>query len=234
MEVSLDFLDGFSLLRQGAEARLLIGKFYDRPAIVKERFSKKYRHPLLDERLTKERLRGEARSLLRCKMIGIRTPTVFFTDLDRGILVLEYLENSETCRDFIKKLWLERQTAENEAVLKTLASEIGKTVALLHKNNIIHGDLTTSNILVESSNPLKLCFIDFGLGFSDGSAEAKGVDLYVLERALVSTHPNSEFLFEIILSSYKSTMKDEKKESEEILKKFDEVRMRGRKRTMVG
>ena len=37
--------------------------------------------------------------------------------------------------------------------------------------------------------------IDFGLSFQEGVAEDKGVDLYVLERAFLSTHPNTEKLF---------------------------------------
>lgn len=225
-----NFIQDFTLLRQGAEARLLVGSFLGQSAIIKERFSKKYRHPILDEKLTKERLKAEARSLLRCKLIGIRTPTIYLTDIDNGLLVLEYLTDAVTCRDFIRQSWDMRESDDIKQEFSNLAKEIGKSVSILHKNNIIHGDLTTSNILVESRTPLKLCFIDFGLGFTESSAEAKGVDLYVLERALISTHPNSEWLFELMLSSYQSEMKDRKKEIQEILRKFEEIRMRGRKR----
>jgi TP53 regulating kinase-like protein len=83
-------------------------------------------------------------------LIGIRTPTIYHADLDRGLLVLEFLRDAPTCRDFIRNLWPERDDPEVSGILKTLASEIGSTVSRLHKNNIIHGDLTTSNILVES------------------------------------------------------------------------------------
>ena len=75
--------------------------------------------------------------------------------------------------------------------------------------------------------------IDFGLGFSEGSAEDKGVDLYVLERALLSAHPNTEFMFEAILKAYQDEIND-KVLCSEIVRKFEEIRMRGRKRTMVG
>ena len=106
----------------------------------------------------------------------------------------------------------------------------------MHKSNVIHGDLTTSNMLVEEDgSSLNICLIDFGLGFAEGTAEDKGVDLYVLERALISTHPNTEFMFEAVINAYKREMKsDRKKECEEIVKKFEDIRMRGRKRTMVG
>ena len=98
-----DFKD-FVLLRQGAEARLHIGDFLGQKAIVKERFSKKYRHPQLDKRLTKERLKGEVRSLMRCKMVGIRTPMIYHVDMDNGILVMEYLNSAPICRDYIESL----------------------------------------------------------------------------------------------------------------------------------
>ena len=76
-----------------------------------------------------------------------------------------------------------------------------------------------------------LVMIDFGLSFQEGSAEDKGVDLYVLERALLSTHPNTEWLFQEICDSYK---KASGSLASEIVKKFEDIRMRGRKRTMVG
>ena len=63
-----------------------------------------------------------------------------------------------------------------------------------------------------------------------------GVDLYVLERALLSTHPNSEWMLEQILENYKKALLKTKGKGEttEILRKFEDIRMRGRKRTMVG
>lgn len=78
---------------------------------------------------------------------------------------------------------------------------------------------------------MTLYLIDFGLGYIENVAEDKGVDLYVLERALLSTHPDTEALFEVILESY---CKAYGKGSQEVISKLNEVRMRGRKRTMVG
>ena len=92
------------LLKQGAEARLYTGKFLGRSVLVKERFPKKYRHPDLDAQLTKDRLRGEVRSLNRCKALGIRTPTIYLADMASGQIVMEYCEGSITARDCIKGL----------------------------------------------------------------------------------------------------------------------------------
>ena len=75
--------------------------------------------------------------------------------------------------------------------------------------------------------------IDFGLGYVDGAHEDKGVDLYVLERALTSTHPGTEFMFKQILQAYQAEIKD-KKARNEVMKKYEEIRMRGRKRAMLG
>jgi TP53 regulating kinase and related kinases len=133
--------------------------------------------------------------------------------------------------------------------LLPLAKEIGRILGTMHRNHIIHGDLTTSNLLMEGRpEDLRIALIDFGLGSYSESAEDKGVDLYVLERALLSTHPNTERLFEAILGSYMiayGSADDEEASSgkkglgrkataEQVLSKLNEVRMRGRKRTMVG
>jgi len=225
-----DFSD-FTLLKQGAEAKLKVGTFFGgRKAILKERFSKQYRHPDLDAKLTKERFRGEIRSLMRAKTVGIRTPTLYWVDSNSSSFVMEYLD-APTCRDYIKA------NRADEAKLIALSAEIGRLIGGLHNNNLIHGDLTTSNILVESadtgSDVIRLCVIDFGLGYVEGSVEDKGVDLYVLERALISTHPNTEFMFQEILRAYKNEMKNNKVRNE-IVKKYEEIRLRGRKRAMLG
>ena len=90
--------------------------------------------------------------------------------------------------------------------------------------------MTTNSLDVAS----RLVVIDFGLGFAEGTPEDKGVDLYVLERAFLSTHPNTEALFkDAILGAYREALPN-KKEAKEIMAKYEEIRMRGRKRTMVG
>ncbi|KAI8992251.1 hypothetical protein BDB01DRAFT_841611 [Pilobolus umbonatus] len=73
----------------------------------------------------------------------------------------------------------------------------------MHQLNIIHGDLTTSNLMIRDSNQ-SIVLIDFGLSFISSLAEDKAVDLYVLERAFLSTHPNTETLFQSILEYYAS------------------------------
>lgn len=229
-------LNEFCLVKQGAEARLYTGNFLGQQVVVKERFSKKYRLPELDVTLTKERHKAECRALLKCKSLGVPVPTMFLCDNKENIIVMQNLATSQTARDCINKLLNKNcdqpdknSQEELKFSLDDLASSIGSLVAKLHNGGLIHGDITTSNIMVEPQG--KLFFIDFGLSFQEGVAEDKGVDLYVLERALVSTHPNTEFVFQRILESY---TKAAGAQGPEVLKKFEEIRQRGRKRTMLG
>lgn len=224
-------MENFQLIKQGAEAKLYRGTYLGKPALLKERFVKKYRQPELDSQITNERLKGESRIIARCKSVGICTPVLYLVDVQRRLIIMEYFENSVTVKEFIYK------TDDND-MLRKLSSDIGTMLGRMHKNNIIHGDLTTSNMLLvkegegdDNYNNLKLVLIDFGLSHVSASSEDKGVDLYVLERALISTHSNAPELFPIIVESYE---KENSKEGKQVLKKFEEVRARGRKRTMVG
>jgi len=221
-------LTNYLLVKQGAEAKLYTGTFLGQEVVVKERFSKKYRHPALDTQLTRDRHRAEVRALAKCKQIGVRVPTMYLADNTTTTIVMENMSTSITARDFINNMLEEKKTAQ----LSKLAVLIGQTVAKMHSNGLIHGDITTSNILVLlDNNSINLVMIDFGLSFQEGVAEDKGVDLYVLERAFLSTHPNTEELFEEIMEAYKNKAG---KQAGEVIKKFEEIRLRGRKRTMVG
>ena len=104
-------LSNYKLLRQGAEAKVYLGNYLGQPAVVKERFSKKYRHPDLDVKLTKERVKAEARALVKCKKFGVRTPTLYLADDE--FLVMEYLEYP-TARDYIRQVLLDTTQSKEE------------------------------------------------------------------------------------------------------------------------
>lgn len=224
------------VIKQGAEAKLFISEFNGQPCLVKERFQKKYRHPDLDTQLTKERMRAESKAISRCTAAGILTPKVFHMDLNERKIYMEYLSQSITAKAYINDMIPSlADTEQSEAKLNELAKRIGNVVGKMHANNIIHGDLTTSNILLnpktEDFAEYDLVTIDFGLANYGQSGEQKGVDLYVLERALLSTHSSVPTLFNTILDAYKEV---NAKDSIAVLQKFEEIRARGRKRTMVG
>ena len=158
----------------------------------------------------------------------MRTPVVYHVDMKTHRIYMEHITNSCTARDHIRQV-ASQLPAEQEVHLRPLAEKIGTVVGTMHSKNLIHGDLTTSNMLVADGG--ELVMIDFGLGQMDGVPEDKGVDLYVLERAMLSTHPNTEWVFEAILDAYKKVYG---KGVTEVMHKFEEVRLRGRKRTMLG
>ncbi|XP_063369778.1 EKC/KEOPS complex subunit TP53RK [Cydia amplana] len=236
--------EDLKILKQGAEAKLYICNYLGKPTLIKERFEKKYRQPELDVTITKERIKNEARAIVRCKAADVKTPALYLVDFERRRIYMQHFMHSITVKDFIIDIFTKHQNSSGDRPnsLDKIATLIGQTVRKLHENNIIHGDLTTSNMLLVNKNlkpddsdwldaDVELVMIDFGLSSFDTSAEDKGVDLYVLERALISTHNDYPGIFNKILEAYKNYSKNNVKE---IIGKFEEVRARGRKRTMVG
>ncbi|TPX63009.1 hypothetical protein PhCBS80983_g00060 [Powellomyces hirtus] len=194
-----------------------------RPAIVKERFKKSYRHPILDEKLTTRRVIQEARCLHRMRRAGVDTPTVYLVDVKASTIYMEYVDGTSV-RDFISS-----QGPLVEDIEIKLAQSIGKSLGIMHDLDIVHGDLTTSNMMIRTESQ-SVVMIDFGLSAVSSMVEDKAVDLYVLERALISTHPDTDRLFQTILKHYGRSSKGGKI----VLKKLEEVRRRGRKRTAFG
>jgi TP53 regulating kinase-like protein len=213
------------IIKQGAEAKLYTGTFNGSPCLIKERFVKNYRLPELDKTLTKQRLKAEQKTAKRCEDCKVKVPKLLHVDFNERKVYMEYFDKAITAKEFIIEI------QKDEAEIKKLCQRIGSVVGTMHENNIIHGDLTTSNVLIDKNgDDYELIMIDFGLSSYSTSHEDKGVDLYVLERALLSTHSTLPQLFEEILVHYKESYKT----SAETIRRFEEVRARGRKRTMVG
>jgi TP53 regulating kinase-like protein len=213
------------LIKQGAEARVFLSSFVERKCIVKERFSKKYRHPILDSKLTLKRLNAEARCMTKARRLGVVTPVLYGVDPVHHTLTFEFIEGS-----LVKDILLEfGSNGVIEERLNDMATQIGNAIAKLHDGGLVHGDLTTSNMIVkEGTNQLVL--IDFGLSFTSTLPEDKAVDLYVLERALLSMHSSCGDVMERILAAYRRASK----QWSATMNKLAQVRQRGRKRTMVG
>lgn len=216
------------LLKQGAEGKIYVGEYNGQKCLIKERFIKTYRHSELDAQITKERMRAEAKAISRCAAAGINVPKIFHTDFKNRKIYIEFFDRSIPVKIFINNTLNNFNQSEQLSALKNLCSRIGKIIAKLHTSNIIHGDLTTSNILLDPKEELfteyNIILIDFGLSHYSQSPEDKGVDLYVLERALLSTHSNLPHLFETILEAYKTNTGEEK--CKEIIDKYEEVRAR--------
>jgi len=193
------------LIQQGAEAKI----FLDKDMITKDRIPKSYRHPQLDKQIRTRRTRSEAKLLSKALEAKVNVPRVF--GADKFNIQIEYIDGdklSETLNFYQEKKQFE------------VMQKLGRQTALLHKNNIIHGDLTTSNTILSND---KLFLIDFGLGFISTKIEDKAVDLHLIKQALEAKHfQNHEDLFKHFTKGY--IWSDSKK----ILERLNIVEKRGR------
>ena len=197
------------MIAQGAEAKI----FSEDNTIIKNRFQKSYRIKEIDERLRGFRTRREAKILSKLAAIDVPSPRLIGTDEKENISIGKI--GGKSVKEIIDKNY------------KMLGSEIGEKVAILHDNSIIHGDLTTSNMIFDK----KIYFIDFGLSFFSEKAEDKAVDLHVLKEGLESRHYKIwKECFEAIIESYKKRAK----KSDEILRRLEAVEKRGRYRAKRG
>lgn len=213
------------LIKQGAEARVYESTFMGRKSVVKERFCKKYRHPILDSKITQKRLYGEARSVAKARRLGVATPVLFAVDPILHTITFQYIEGMS-----VKDILLQADPLPSSGgKVEEIATKIGVAIARLHDGGLIHGDLTTSNMLIHTETR-DLIMIDFGLSFTSALSEDKAVDLYVLERALLSLHSSSGDVMELILAAYKKSSKL----WSSTMNKLAQVRLRGRKRVMLG
>lgn len=233
---------------QGAEALLYRTHFltpaHDLPAALKHRPSKPYRHPLLDARLTRHRILAEARVLAKLRGAGVAVPALYALDWEAGWLLEEWVEGvtvravlDELLDGFVKDVAAGRRDGEGRSGLRGLMARIGRVVARVHEAGVVHGDLTTSNLMVRKTRASEgmdvdgdVVLIDFGLAMQSLQEEDRAVDLYVLERAFGSTHPAAEGLFKDALKAYGESYREGKR----VLRRLDEVRMRGRKKIMIG
>ncbi|KAL8029066.1 hypothetical protein ABFX02_14G204600 [Erythranthe guttata] len=226
MEMKLDGEEGsVVLIKQGAEARVFESTFVGKRSVVKERFSKKYRHPSLDTKLTVKRLNAEARCMTKARKLGVLTPVLYAVDPLMHTLTFEFVVGPAV-KDVLLGFGLKGIVEEQ---LDDIATQIGNAIGKIHDGGLIHGDLTTSNMLIRHDTS-KLVLIDFGLSFTSTLPEDKAVDLYVLERALLSMHSSCGNVMDKILAAYRKSSK----QWSSTLNKLAQVRQRGRKRTMIG
>jgi Kae1-associated kinase Bud32 len=203
------------ILYQGAEAKIITSKYLDFDVVLKKRIEKKYRIKQIDQKLISSRTKEEAKLMMESRKYGVSVPVIYDVDLLQGIITMEYVKGNRV-KDILNDL--------NHEERQNLCKKIGKSIGYLHKNDIIHGDITTSNMIEKDD---RIFFIDFGLGEKNNEVESKGVDLHVLMEALESTHSKYANCFEYIFDGYKSVLK---KDADKVKHKIDEIVRRGRYR----
>ncbi len=162
------------IIQRGAEAVLCLEERDGRKVLVKNRVPKGYRYKELDERIRSQRTRREESLIIRARRVGVSAPSIL--EARESKIVMEWIEG-ERLKDSLNSML----KAQRLKVYSLMGESIGK----LHASGIIHGDLTTSNMIFKDD---RLYIIDFGLGKISAKAEDQAVDLYLLYEALKSTH----------------------------------------------
>jgi len=193
------------IIAQGAEAHILLKE----NTVIKRRIKKSYRFSILDEKIRISRTRRESKLLEKASRL-IPIPSLTNTNEISKEIEMQYIKGKKLSEHF--------DSLKNRIQIATL---IGKQIALLHDSDIIHGDLTTSNMILSNK---KLYFIDFGLGFISNKIEDKAVDLHLIKQALEAKHfKHYNSLFSAILKGYNSSPN-----AKLVLSRLQKVESRGR------
>lgn len=204
------------LIKKGAEASLFFEDWHNRKVIMKRRLPKKYRIPELDNMIRSQRTIHEPHIIHKAKEAGVPTPTIFRVDVSDANIVMEFVEGKQV-KEVLDNLSKQEKT--------NLCKHIGKMIGRLHNNGIIHGDLTTSNMILTPNG--KVVFVDFGLSERSIELEAKGVDLHLMKRTLNSTHyKHAKESFKAVMEGYAESLGEEK--TKKVIAKIREIEKRGR------
>lgn len=204
-----------TILYRGAEAEIRLSNYMGYKAVQKKRVRKAYRIKEIDDRLILSRTKGETKLIAQARKQGVSVPIIYDVDLKDGIITMEYIEGKR-----IKDIFNSLDKKERIDICK----KIGVSIAKLHNGGTIHGDVTTSNMILAND---RIHFIDFGLGEKNSEIEAKGVDLHLLMEAIDSTHSKYSEYFSYVLDGYKKELKED---ANLVIQKIEEIVKRGRYR----
>jgi len=200
-----------TLIKRGAEAEIYLSEWMGRRVIVKKRIRKKYRIKEIDDELRKQRTKKECILMAGARKAGVAVPIIYDVDLASMEITMQYIDG-KSLKDCLDEMDLNEQ--------KNVCGKIGESIASLHKNGIVHGDITTSNLILCGE---RVYLIDFGLGEKSREEEKQGVDLHLLMGAFKAAHSNRE-LFQWVMESYRKNYE----RAGNIEKKLDEIAGRGR------
>jgi len=204
------------LIKKGAEASLYLEEWHGRKVVIKRRLPKKYRLPKLDTEIQAQRTIREPQFIHGAKEAGVPTPIILMVDVADATIIMEFVKGKQ-----VKQVLDDLSTRERHQ----LCRHMGKLIGRLHSHGIIHGDLTTSNMILTPYN--RVVFMDFGLSEWSKELEARGVDLHLMKRALQSTHFRyAKECFTAVMEGYAETLGDAGAKS--VLEKIGEIERRGR------
>ena len=204
------------MLKKGAEADVYLSSWNGKKTVLKIRKEKKYRNSSLDIRIRKQRTIREAQIISDVKSFGISTPLIHFVDYKKFSIYMQYV-NGKLIRDM-----------DDKSITKTCL-ELGKIIGRLHKNGIMHGDLTTSNFIQTKKN---LFLIDFGLANRTEKPDDHAVDLRLFKEILNSAHASiMEKSWKNFISGYEKSVGV--KHCKKILQLVSVIESRGRYATVV-
>ena len=197
------------VLSKGAEADIYRTKWFGNDAVSKIRVKKPYRQNSLDNEIRRNRTLREATMLSNAKETGVRTPFIYFVDPVSAEIVMEFIEGINA----------------KEKMDENLALQMGRYAGLLHINNLIHNDLTTSNFINSRNNQLVL--LDFGLSFFSERLEDKAVDIRLVKEVFSSFYARiSDLIFSRFLLGYSSIISQN--DMRATLRIVHEIEQRGR------
>jgi TP53 regulating kinase-like protein len=203
------------VLALGAESVIFKLERWNQTFVLKSRQAKPYLLDEIDSLLRRTRTAKECRTLIIARTLGVRTPAVYTVDLNNYTILMDFIEGTQF------KLLAEKLP---ERQLTRMCFKFGQSIACLHEGEVVHGDPTTSNLIVD--NQQRLWLIDFGLSEMNATVEMKGVDLHLIRRALETTHwDRQESMLNATIEGYVAALGNS---AEGPLSRMNEIRERGR------
>jgi len=203
------------LIYRGAEADVFEGEWGgpSTAAVYKFRKPLPYRLPQLDSEIRAQRTTHEAQIISGARSAGVKVPHLYYVSPAESLIVMERLEGPRL-----------KANLEDRNRVTELSREFGSAVAKLHRAGIMHGDLTTSNVIVGKQG---LHLIDFGLAMHTSKLEDHAVDLRLIKETLVGAHSEvSSLAMGSFLGGYESVVGARR--AREVTKKLAEIERRGR------
>ncbi len=200
---------------RGAEADLYVAHAGPWKVVIKKRNPKQYREATLDASIRRERTIAESSIIHESRLAGVKVPSLIAVDLDNTSIVMTFVDGI-LARDGLD--------AMSPTGRKKFFIDLGRQVGLLHSGGIVHGDLTTSNIIASQDVPFLL---DFGMAHRSSQLEDQAVDLHLLQRSISTSHTSKpSACISSLASGYRKTLGDQV--ARMVWRKATEISRRGR------